>query len=135
MLVDLTEQTVKHYQDARLGENTAPKSIDEEVGFLLRLMDSAGDVLRVRLRKKNLLKLKTRARIAKAFTPEEKARLMETAARAHSPHLYPALMLALNTGMRDVEMKNLTWAQIDFEKRYLLVGRSKTEAEKGARFL
>ena len=69
------------------------------------------------LRKKNLLKLKTRARIAKVFTPEEKARLIETAAKARSPHLYPALTLALNTGMRDAEMKNLTWAQIDFDKQ------------------
>jgi hypothetical protein len=76
MLVDVTEQTVKHYQDVRLRENTAPKSINEEVGFLLRRMDTAGDVLRVRLRKKNLLKLKTRARIAKPFTPEEKTRLI-----------------------------------------------------------
>lgn len=32
-------RTVKHYQDARLRENTAPKSINKEVGFLLRLMD------------------------------------------------------------------------------------------------
>ncbi len=63
MLVDINEHTIKHYQDARLGENTAPKSINEEIGFLLRLMDVPGDVLRVRLRKKNLLKLKTRARI------------------------------------------------------------------------
>jgi integrase len=131
MLVDVNEQTVKHYQDARLRENTAPKSINEEVGFLLRLMDTAGDVLRARLRKKSLLKLKTRARIAKAFTPGEKTRLTETAAKARSPHLYPALMLALNTGMRDAVMKNLTWAQIDFEKRYLSVGRSKTEAREG----
>jgi hypothetical protein len=50
-------------------------------------MDTAGDVLRVRLRKKSLLKFKTRARIAKAFTSEEKAQLMETAAKARSPHL------------------------------------------------
>src|SRR5689334_3321429 len=84
-----------------------PNRSNEEVGFLLRLMDTAGDMLRVRLRRKNLLKLKTRARIAKAFTPEEKARLTETAAKARSPYLYPALMLALNTGMRDAEMKNL----------------------------
>ena len=48
-----------------------------------------------------------------------------------SPHLYPAFMLTLNTGMRDAEMKNLTWAQIDFEKRCLSVGRSKTEAGEG----
>jgi hypothetical protein len=70
----------------------------------------AGDVLRVRLRKKNLLKLKTGARIGKAFTPEEKARLIQAANEARSPHIYPALMLALNAGMRDAEMKTLTWA-------------------------
>ena len=40
-------------------------------------------------------------------------------------------MLALNAGMRDAEMKTLTWAQINFEKRYLAVGRSKTEAGEG----
>jgi len=33
--------------------------------------------------------------------------------------------------MRDAEMKTLTWAQINFEKRYLAVGRSKTEAGEG----
>lgn len=124
MLVDINEHTIKHYQDARLRENTAPKSINEEVGFLLHLMDVAGDILRVRLRKKNLLKLKTGARIGKAFTPEEKARLTQAANKARSPHIYPALMLALNAGMRDAEMKTLTWAQINFEKRCLAVGQS-----------
>jgi hypothetical protein len=38
MPVDVNEQTVKHYQDARLREHTPPKLINEEVGFLLRLM-------------------------------------------------------------------------------------------------
>ena len=34
--------------------------------------------------------------------------------------------------MRDAEIKNLTWGQIDFEKQYLAVGRSKTEAGEGS---
>ena len=38
MLVDLNEQTVKEFQDKRLGEKAAPKTINEEVGFLLRLL-------------------------------------------------------------------------------------------------
>ncbi len=33
--------------------------------------------------------------------------------------------------MRDAEIRNLTWAQIDFERRFLTVGRSKTEAGEG----
>jgi hypothetical protein len=40
-------------------------------------------------------------------------------------------MLALNAGMRDAEMKTLTWGQINFERNYLAVGRSKTEAGEG----
>jgi len=131
MLVDVNEDVVKEYQEARLREKTAPKSINEEIGFLLRIMDAQGDVLRVRLRKKKLLKLKTGTNIGKAFGPEEKARLIENAKKARSPHIYPALMLALNAGMRDAEMKTLTWAQINFERRFLAVGRSKTEAGEG----
>lgn len=48
-----------------------------------------------------------------------------------SPSIYPALVLALNCGMRDAEIKNLTWAQIDFGKQILTVGQSKTDAGTG----
>jgi integrase len=33
--------------------------------------------------------------------------------------------------MRDAEIRNLTWAQINFEKRFLIVGKSKTAAGTG----
>jgi len=57
--------------------------------------------------------------------------MIAQAKEARSPQIYPALMLALNAGMRDAEIKNLTWGQIDLAKRYLAVGRSKTEAGEG----
>jgi hypothetical protein len=47
MLVEVGEQTVKEFQDQRLQQKAAPKTINEEVGFLLRLMGDIGDVLRV----------------------------------------------------------------------------------------
>src|ERR1022692_1231900 len=78
-----------------------------------------------------MLKLKTGTPIGKAYGPEEKARLIENAKEAQSPHIYPALMIALNTGMRDAEIKTLTWGQLDLQKRYLAVSRSKTEAGEG----
>ena len=131
MLVEVGEQTVTEFQDQRLQEKAAPETINEEVGFLLRLMGDMGDVLRVRLRKKKLLKLRVRNRVGKAYDPAEKARLVATAKQARSPHICPALMLAMNTGMRGAEVKNLTWGQIDFTKLYLAVGRSKTEAGEG----
>src|SRR5215469_8892021 len=47
MAVEITEKTVKDYQTARLKEKAAPKSINEEVGFLLRLLGEQGDGIRV----------------------------------------------------------------------------------------
>ena len=43
----------------------------------------------------------------------------------------PALMLALNAGMRDAEIRTLQWGRLDLSKRYLTVGESKTEAGAG----
>jgi hypothetical protein len=70
LLVDIDETTVLAYQTVRLKEKAAPKSINEEVRFLLTMMGESGDVIRVRLRKKKL-KLPTRRKIGKAYDPEE----------------------------------------------------------------
>ena len=40
-------------------------------------------------------------------------------------------MLAMNAGISDTELKQLTWAQVDLKKGYLTVGKSKTEAGEG----
>ncbi len=131
MLVDFNEAAVIKYQNDRLDEGTAPKTINEEVGFLLRILGEPGDIIRARLRKRKMLKLKVRNPIGKAYSDEEKKRMLEEARKARSPHMYFALSLALNAGMRDAEIKNLTWAQIDFRKHILTVGKSKTEAGEG----
>ena len=131
MLVEVSEQTVRDYQDQRLREEASPKTVNDEVGFLLRVMEDAGDLLRIRLKKKHLLKLKVRRTVGKAYSDQEKASMLECAREARSPHIYPALMLALNAGIRDAELKNLTWGQLDLEKNILTVGKSKTDAGEG----
>jgi integrase len=131
MAVDVTDKTVKHYQTVRLKEKAAPKTINEEVGFLLRLLGIGGDAIRARLRRQKTLKLAVRHQVGKAYSPEEKARLLEKAKEARSPAIYPALMLALNTGMRDAEIRGLQWGRVDLSKAFLTVGESKTEAGEG----
>ncbi len=103
MLVDFNEASVTQYQNARLSERAAPKSVNEEVGFLLRILGDLGDLIRIRLRKKKMLKLKVRQTVGRTYTLAEKDRMLAVARRARSPHIYPALALALNAGMRDAE--------------------------------
>jgi integrase len=131
MIVDADEKTVLEYQEQRLREKGAPKTINEEVGFLVRLLADRGELIRVRLRKLKSLKLKGSKSVAKAYSPEEEQKLIEASREARSPTIHPALMLALNAGMRNAEIRNLQWNRIDFRKCFLTVGRSKTEAGEG----
>jgi integrase len=131
MAVDVTDKSVKSYQTARLKEQAAPKTINEEVGFLLRLLGIGGDAIRARLRRQRTLKLAVRHQVGKAYSPEEKVRLLEVAKEARSPAIFPALMLALNAGMRDAEIRGLQWGRVDLSKAFLTVGESKTEAGEG----
>jgi integrase len=131
MSFDVTEQTVIEYQTARLKESAAPKTINEEVGFFLRLLGEQGDVIRVRLRRRKILKLAVRNQVGRAFSPEEKDALLAAAKTARSPAIYPALVLALNAGMRDAEIRGLQWGRLDLSRAYLTVGDSKTAAGEG----
>jgi integrase len=131
MTVDATEQTVTAYQTTRLKEEAAPKTINEEVGFLLRLLGEAGDVIRTRLRRRKALKLAVPRGPGKAYTPEEKTAMLAAAKAARSRAIYPALMLALNTGERDGEIRGLQWERVDLATAILTVGVSKTEAGEG----
>jgi len=131
LLVDVDESEILAYQSARLKESAAPKSINEEVRFLLTMMGEAGDVIRVRLRKKKKLKLPARRKIGKAYEPDETERMGLLSRKSRSPHIHLALTMALNAGMRDAEIKSLTWSQIHLDKGYIQVGESKTAAGEG----
>jgi len=56
--------------------------------------------------------------------------LLRATAEADSA-CHTATLLALNTAMRKDEIRRLQWAQVDFDKRTLVVGHSKTEAGTG----
>jgi len=50
---------------------------------------------------------------------------------SRSRSLYPAVMVALNTGMRYREIRLLRWKQLDFAAKMLTVGKSKTRTGTG----
>src|ERR1019366_934057 len=77
------------------------------------------------------LKLPVGRQIGKAYSPEEKDALLVAAKAARSPSIYAALMLALNAGMRDAEIRGIQWERMDLSLAVLTVGESKTEAGEG----
>jgi hypothetical protein len=90
MIIDIDDRVVLSYQESRLRENAAPKSIKEEVRFLLKMLGDPGEVIRGRLKKKKQLKLAVGKRIGKAFDSDESDRLSERAKKSRSAHMYLA---------------------------------------------
>jgi integrase len=131
MVVDIDEAAVLRYQEERLREKAALKSINEEVRFLLKMLGDSGEIIRGRLRKKKQLKLAVRKRFGKAFDTEETENLTAKARTSRSPHMYPAFMLARNAGLRNTEIKTLTWGQVNLKTKSLQVWRSKSDAGEG----
>lgn len=133
MAVDITDKSVIKYQTSRLSEDAAPKTINEEVGFLLRLLPVAqSGAIRAQLRQQKSLKLKITKRVGKAFSIEEKEGLTKAAKGAkRSKGIYLATMLAQHAGLRDKEIRTLQWNRFDLVKRMLTVGESKTAAGTG----
>lgn len=133
MAVDVTDKMVVRYQTDRLKENAAPKTINDEVCFLLRVLPvGQAGAIRAQLRSQKQLRLRSSKRVGKAYTPEEKAGLIQGAKAApRSKAIYLATMLGLHAGMRDKEIRTLTWSRLDLSKRILTVGQSKSDAGTG----
>jgi integrase len=134
MAVDIADRVVFKYQTDRLSEGASPKTINEEVGFLLRLLSvrQAG-ALRAQLKQQKKLKLKVGKTIGRAYTTEEKNALIAStkAPTRRSKGIHLATMLALHAGLRSKEIRTLQWTRFDLEKRIVTVGETKTEAGTG----
>jgi integrase len=74
--------------------------------------------------------LRERHDLAKAISPEQERALLQATSKINSA-CHTAVVLALNTAMRRDEIRVLRWGQIDFDKRTLVVGHSKTDAGTG----
>jgi integrase len=128
LLSDIDPDDISHYQQHRLRDKAAPKTINLEVGTIRAILR------RHRLwanLQPDVRMLATREDAGKALPTDDEKRLLDGCAESRSRSLLPAVLLALNTGMRYSELRLLRWEQIDFERRTVRVGQSKTEAGTG----
>jgi integrase len=124
---DITPQDITDYQRIRLQAGAQGRTVNIEIATLRQVL-KAGDSWQPFMGKVKMLH--ERHDVAKALTPEQERALLESTSKADSA-CHTATLLALNTAMRKDEIRLLRWGQIDFEKRTLTVGRSKTEAGTG----
>jgi integrase len=85
----------------------------------------------VRLVGRFLIGVRLAPRLRQEYTRRQHFFELTACADSQSPTLYPTVALALNTGMRSIEIRSLRWTQVDLSAKMLRVGRSKTDAGAG----
>lgn len=126
MVNDLSEARIRKYIAGRLETGVSGRLVNIELGELSRAIGKTWHELWP-----NVRKLEERSDVGRALGPEEEAKLLSAARAAKSPVILAFIEIALMTGMRSGEILGLTWDQIDFGKRMLTVGKSKTKAGSG----
>jgi integrase len=128
LVSDLDASDISRYQHQRLKDKAAPKTINLEVGTIRAILRRYRLWANVQ---PDVRMLPTPDDIGKALSLEDEKKLLDGCAESRSRSLLPAVLLALNTGMRYSELRLLRWQQLDLDRRTVRVGKSKTKAGTG----
>jgi integrase len=127
LLTEIDNDAISKFQRKRQKKKASGREINMETG-----------VLRMILRKHQLWHLLEpafrplyeREDVGRALSLDEANDILTAATQSRSRSLFPALMIYLHTGVRAAEGR-AKWKQVDFEKRTITVGRSKTPGGEG----
>ncbi len=125
-LNEISPLDVERYKAARRKTVTGP-GVNRELALLKTMLNKAvlwdfakleNPVSRVRYFPERQME--------RILTDDEARRLLDSC----GPSLRPLVLVALNTGMRRSELFSLSWADVDFGRRYLRVERSKNNRSR-----
>jgi integrase len=128
LVTDVQAKDVRRYQKARLSDGASPKTINLEVGTLRAILRRHRVWAEIQ---QDVRMLPTLDDAGHALTLKEEAVLLSACLKGRCRCLDPAVVLALNTGMRYSEIRLLRWQQVDFAARMLTVGKSKSQTGTG----
>lgn len=128
LLTDISANDITRYQAARYKAGASGATINMEVGTLRA-------VLRKHRLWANLLAdvrmLRQRTDIGRALDVEESRRLLQACQKTRSRSLFSAVLISLHTGLRNFELRNLRWEDVDMRRKTLRVSTSKTTGGEG----
>jgi integrase len=64
------------------------------------------------------------------LSDEERSRLLEACRQSGNPHLYPVVVLAVATGMRQGEIMHLTWEDVDLKRGRITLHATKNNERR-----
>jgi integrase len=128
LITDIRPNDITPYQSSRRSEGAAPKTIDLEYSTLRSILSHHDQWAKVQ---RKVSQLGEESNAGRALSTDEIRRLLEGAASSRSRSIYPALLVSLDTGLRNQELRLLKWHQVDLIDCLVTVGVSKTKSGRG----
>ena len=121
----ITKSLAEEFRHRRRRENPAIKdaTVNRDLSVLRRVVYWAIDEQLIGANPLGRLKMARERRIRRQILSVVEEHLLLQAAK---DHLYPMVVMALDTGMRRGEITGQRWEDVDFSQRLLYVTRSKT---------
>jgi len=137
LICDISLDDIAWLQEKRQGKGLGNRAVNAEIQVLRQILKRFG--LWASLQEETPVRFLREPRdTGRAITHEDETQLLEAAGIRRSPALLPRLVLALDTGIRANEMRQLrhrdltlTWRDGAIESGWLRVSRSKTEGGQG----
>lgn len=125
-LTEINPGHVQRFADMRL-KDAAPATVRQELAVLSGIFREA---LKRDLVQRNPVALVRKPRadneVVRYLNRQEEARLFAFAPE----HLRDVILFALNTGLRDAEIRGLTWADVSLEDRHIVVRHTKSKRDR-----
>ncbi len=129
-LASITNFDTKRYNKQRLQEGAAPGSINRELAVLSHLFTTAVDWKWINHRPAKIGRLSEGAGRITYLTTEQISRLLEAASHDQNPHIYPFIVIGLETAMRRMEILSIRLEHIDLQRRIIYVPKAKAGARE-----
>jgi len=129
-LTKITTFDVERYKKKRLSEGAAPGSINRELAALSHLFTKAVEWKWIGHKPMTIKRLKEDPGRITYLTTEQIARLLKAAQEDQNPHIYPFILIGLETSMRRMEILSIRLENIDLDKRVIYIPQAKAGARE-----
>lgn len=116
LVCDIEAQDVAKYQQERVAEGAAAKTVNLEMGTLRAILRCNGQWARLQ---QSVKMLPVRDDVGRALLPHEESALLAACGKSRSRGLPIFVILAIETGARYGVLRTLQWCRVDLDSRYV----------------
>lgn len=126
----INSSDIEHYKKSRVDAGAKPSTINRDLATISHIFNKASDWKWIEARPATIKRLKEeRSRII-YLTVEQINKLLDKAKQDSNPHIYPFVLVGLETSMHRAEILSIKLEHIDLNRRVIYIPQAKAGARE-----